>query len=225
MLQPVNGFLLTCYFVYEHLAAFLSLFPALALLRLEILQAGVEGFQAGPLGSTGPTELPVARPALVRKKVFWGLTFVASFLTAVLFPPPVDVFLLLLYLAGFFASAFIRIERANLLLRTRQFVWAEVLVLWALRLLRALLEGTLSSSAWPTFLGLSRESTTALLSRNIGYAYLVLLLLALFTVPGSFLWYIFQNLTVVRRSPTFRFATLQEILADIIGRGEREEVY
>ncbi|MEM3790550.1 MAG: hypothetical protein QW260_05645 [Thermoproteota archaeon] len=226
LLQIGNGFLLFWYFVYEHIAAFLQILPALGFLRfIEVPLFRDESVQAGPLGVRGTLSFPPRRAALLRRLLPLILTFLVSWCTSVLFPPPVGVFLLLIWVVGFAAAAFIRIDRPGLCMRTRQFIWAEVLVLWGLRLLRSVLEGALSSSAWPSFLGLSRESTTAILSRNIGYAYLVLLLLALFTVPGGFLWYIFQTLTVVRRSPTFRFATLREILADIIGRGEQEEVY
>ncbi len=217
----LNGLLLVVYFCWENLLALLQIPLVLVLVRLvEAPQAEVEGYAISGL-RPGPAN-PFSRPrqVLARRTLRLLLVLAAALVTALVFPGTVDVILLLMWLLGGTASALLRMKRADMISRTRTFVLGEVGMLWVLRLAGwAFNLGTISE--WAASTGLSPEGAASVLARNAGYVNLALLILALFAVPGGFVTYVWKEFTVLRQSPAFRFATLEEILFDVVGRRQR----
>lgn len=208
----LNGFLLVVYTAWENLLTLLQVPVALLLVRLvELPQAQIEGYAIG---------------AGRQRRVLLGrggrllLALGASAGTSLFFPATVDAILLFLWILGGLVAALLRIERANLIARTQVAVLTEVGVLWGLKLFQAILDMA-TVAEWAVATGLTQEGAASVLARNVGYVNLVALLAALFVVPGGFLSYLWQRLTVLRNSPTFRLATLEEILYDVVGRRER----
>ncbi len=206
-------------FLSRNLLVLLQIPIGVVLMRLvERPQAEIEGF--GVTGLWQQQDHQRVRRARFRRTLSLMLALGASLLTGFWFPLTVDVIFLVIWLAGGAAAALFRLERANLISRTRTAVLAEAGVLWGVRL-ASWLFNLGSIAEWAAASGLSPESAAWALARNAGYANLVLLLAALLFIPGGFLSYLFQTFTVMRRDPHFRFASLEEILFDIVGRRQR----
>lgn len=214
----LNGLLLALFWAWENLLALLQIPFVLLLLRfVEYPDAQVQAWGVGGYAR------PAQRRAFFAKGFALFLTLAATFITALIFPASIDVILLLMWVFGAVASTLMRMRRANIMSRARALILTEVFALWAVRLARWIID-LATVSDWAAATGLAPEGAASVLTRNSGYIYMVLLLAGMFIVPGTFLYYLWQELTVLRRSPNFQFATLEEILRDIVGR-RREGIY
>jgi hypothetical protein len=190
----LNGLLVVLYWAWENILALLQVPVALLVMRL------VELPQARVEGFA--VGRPRERRALLSRAGRVFATLICTLPTALCFPRTMAFVLLLMWLVGGTTAALLRICRADVVSETRRSLVQEVGALWGLKVVQWCLN-LATIGDWAVATGLSKEGAASVLAKNVSYVNLILML---------------------RASSMFRWSELQEILRDMVGRGE-EGVY